>query len=129
MAEQGAEASGFSSAFSVLKDDGFRALTRLKNEGKKFDIVICDPPAFAPSKQALGSGLRAYEKLARISVDLVEEGSHAASLSKFREACIKGVSHGGRRSSIIFTGFAGPDHPVHPMLSENGYLKSLFFSL
>ena len=137
LAEQGAEASGFSSAFSVLKDDGFRALTRLKNEGKKFDIVICDPPAFAPSKQALGSGLRAYEKLAKMSVELVEEGgvlvlcscSHAASLSKFREACIKGVSHGGRRSSIIFTGFAGPDHPVHPMLSENGYLKSLFFSL
>lgn len=96
--------------------------------------MICDPPAFAPSKQALGSGLRAYEKLAKMSVELVEEGgvlvlcscSHAASLSKFREACIKGVSHGGRRSSIIFTGFAGPDHPVHPMLSENGYLKSLF---
>ena len=55
--------------------------------------------------------------------------SHAASLLKFRESCIRGINLAGRNSSIIFTGFAGPDHPVHPMLSENGYLKSLFLSL
>ena len=137
LAEQGAEVSGFKSALSIIKDDGFNALKCLRNEGKKFDIVICDPPAFAPSRQALSSGLRAYERLARISAGVVEEGgilvlcscSHAASLSKFRESCIRGINSAGRRSSIIFTGFAGPDHPVHPMLSENGYLKSLFFSL
>jgi 23S rRNA (cytosine1962-C5)-methyltransferase len=137
LAEQGAEVSGLKSALSIIKDDGFNALKCLRNEGKKFDIVICDPPAFAPSRQALSSGLRAYERLARISAGLVEEGgilvlcscSHAASLSKFRESCIRGINSAGRRSSIIFTGFAGPDHPVHPMLSENGYLKSLFFSL
>ena len=137
LAEQGAEVSGFKSALSIIKDDGFNALKCLRNEGKKFDIVICDPPAFAPSRQALSSGLRAYERLARISAGLVEEGgimalcacSHAAPLSKFRESCIRGINSAGRRSSIIFTGFAGPDHPVHPMLSENGYLKSLFFSL
>jgi 23S rRNA (cytosine1962-C5)-methyltransferase len=137
LAEQGAEVSGFKSALSIIKDDGFNALKCLRSEGKKFNIVICDPPAFAPSRQALRSGLRAYERLARISADLVEEGgflvlcscSHAASLSKFRESCIRGINSAGRRSSIIFTGFAGPDHPVHPMLSENGYLKSLFFSL
>ena len=137
LAERGAEVSGFKSVLSIIKDDGFNALKCLRNEGRKFDIVICDPPAFAPSRQALSSGLRAYERLARISSGLVEERgtlvlcscSHAASLSKFREACVRGINSAGRRSSIIFTGFAGPDHPVHPMLSENGYLKSLFFSL
>ncbi len=137
LAQQGAEASGFKSALSIIKDDGFNALKRLRNEGKKFDIVVCDPPAFAPSRQALSSGLRAYERLAKISSALVEERgilvlcscSHAASLSKFRESCIRGINSAGRNSSIIFTGFAGPDHPVHPMLSGNGYLKSLFFSL
>ena len=137
LAEQGAIVNGFESAFSVIKDDAFNALKCLRSEEKKFDIVVCDPPAFAPSKQALSSGLRAYERLARISADLVEEGgilvlcscSHAASLLKFRESCIRGINLAGRNSSIIFTGFAGPDHPVHPMLSENGYLKSLFLSL
>ena len=137
LAEQGAIVNGFESTFSVIKDDAFNALKCLRSEEKKFDIVVCDPPAFAPSKQALSSGLRAYERLARISADLVEEGgilvlcscSHAASLLKFRESCIRGINLAGRNSSIIFTGFAGPDHPVHPMLSENGYLKSLFLSL
>jgi 23S rRNA (cytosine1962-C5)-methyltransferase len=137
LAEQGAIVNGFDSVFSVIKDDAFNALKCLRSEEKKFDIVVCDPPAFAPSKQALSSGLRAYERLARISADLVEEGgilvlcscSHAASLLKFRESCIRGINLAGRNSSIIFTGFAGPDHPVHPMLSENGYLKSLFLSL
>ena len=137
LAEQGAIVNDFESAFSVIKDDAFNALKCLRSEEKKFDIVVCDPPAFAPSKQALSSGLRAYERLARISADLVEEGgilvlcscSHAASLLKFRESCIRGINLAGRNSSIIFTGFAGPDHPVHPMLSENGYLKSLFLSL
>ena len=137
LAEKSALVNGFESAFSVIKDDAFNALKCLRNKEKKFDIVICDPPAFAPSKQALSSGLRAYERLARISADLVEEGgilvlcscSHAASLLKFRESCIRGINLAGRNSSIIFTGFAGPDHPVHPMLSENGYLKSLFLSL
>ena len=137
LAEQGAIVNGFESAFLAIKDDAFNALKCLRSEEKKFDIVVCDPPAFAPSKQALSSGLRAYERLARISADLVEEGgilvlcscSHAASLLKFRESCIRGINLAGRNSSIIFTGFAGPDHPVHPMLSENGYLKSLFLSL
>ena len=137
LAEQGAELSGVRSALSIIKDDGFNALKCLRNEGKKFDIVICDPPAFAPSRKALSTGLRAYERLARISSGLVEDRgilvlcscSHAASLSKFRDSCIRGINSAGRSSSIIFTGFAGPDHPVHPMLSENGYLKSLFFSL
>jgi 23S rRNA (cytosine1962-C5)-methyltransferase len=137
LAEQGARASGFKSALSIIKDDGFNALKCLKNAEKKFDIVICDPPAFAPSKQTLSSGLRAYERLARIAACLVNEGgilvlcscSHAASLYKFQQSCIRGINSVGRKSSIIFTGFAGPDHPVHPMLSENGYLKSLFFSL
>ena len=137
LAEQGAKASGFKSALSIIKGDGFNALKCLKNAEKKFDIVICDPPAFAPSKQTLSSGLRAYERLAKTSACLVNEGgilvlcscSHAASLSKFRDSCIRGINSSGRRASIIFTGFAGPDHPVHPMLSENGYLKSLFFSL
>ena len=86
LAEQGAKASGFKSALSIIKGDGFNTLKCLKNAEKKFDIVICDPPAFAPSKQTLSSGLRAYERLARISAGLVEEGgilvlcscSHAA---------------------------------------------------
>jgi 23S rRNA (cytosine1962-C5)-methyltransferase len=99
--------------------------------------VICDPPAFAPSKSALEQGLRAYERLARLAAPLVREGgflvlcscSHAATLEKFRAACTRGIGRAGRQGRLIHTGFAGPDHPQMPQLAESGYLKALFFAL
>ena len=33
----------------------------------------------------------------------------------------------GRPGALIYTGFAGPDHPMHPQLAETGYLKALAF--
>jgi 23S rRNA (cytosine1962-C5)-methyltransferase len=55
--------------------------------------------------------------------------SHAADLSKFRTASVRGIGRGGRSAQLIHTGFAGADHPLHPQLAESGYLKSLFFRL
>ncbi len=100
-------------------------------------MVICYPPAFAPSKPALEKGLRAYERVARLAAGLVAEGgylglcscSHAADLGKFRTACTRGIGRAGRAGALIRTGFAGPDHPLHPQLAESGYLKALFFRL
>jgi 23S rRNA (cytosine1962-C5)-methyltransferase len=100
-------------------------------------VVICDPPAFAPSKAALEKGLRAYERVARLAAPLVKDGgylglcscSHAAELSLFRNASARGIGRAGRRGQLIHTGFAGPDHPLMPQLAESGYLKALFFRL
>ena len=55
--------------------------------------------------------------------------SHAADLSKFRQASTRGIGRAGRRGTLIHTGFAGPDHPMHPQLAESGYLKALFYRL
>ena len=137
LAAQGAEAQGVSERFSVRKGDAFDVMTKLAEEGETFDVVICDPPAFAPSKQALEAGLRAYERVAQRASALVREGgylglcscSHAADLSKFRQASTRGIGRAGRRGTLIHTGFAGPDHPMHPQLAESGYLKALFYRL
>jgi 23S rRNA (cytosine1962-C5)-methyltransferase len=141
LARDGAEAAGLSDRFETRKGDAFDVLTELGEAGERFDVVICDPPAFAPSKKALDAGLRAYERVARLAAPLVAEGgylglcscSHAADLEKFRTACIRGIGRGlhgtGRGSQLIHTGYAGPDHPMHPQLAESGYLKALFFRL
>ena len=137
LATQGAEAMGVSDKFSVRKGDAFDVLTKLAEEGETFDIVICDPPAFAPSKKTMEPGLRAYERVARLASALVTDGgylgvcscSHAADLTKFRNASSRGIGRAGRRGQIIYTGFAGPDHPLMPHLAETGYLKSVFFRL
>ena len=137
LAEQGAAAMDQRAAFKTRKGDAFDVLDALGKEKAQFDVVICDPPAFAPSRQALEAGLRAYERVARLAAPLVAEGgylclcscSHAADLTKFRNACSRGIGRAGRRGQIIHTGFAGPDHPLMPHLAESGYLKALFYRL
>lgn len=141
LAQDGASAMGMDGKFETRKGDAFDVLEALGQEGTQFDIVICDPPAFAPSKKALEAGLRAYERTARLAAPLVREGgylvlcscSHAADMEAFRRACLRGIGRGlhgsGRFSQLIHTGGAGPDHPLHPHLAETGYLKALFFRL
>jgi len=137
LAEKGAQATGVSGHFSTRKGDAFDVLAALGEEGAQFDVVICDPPAFAPNRQALEAGLRAYERVARMAAPLVAPGgylglcscSHAADLSKFRTASARGIGRAGRAAQLIHTGFAGPDHPMLPQLAESGYLKALFFRL
>lgn len=137
LARNGAAAANMSDRFETRQGDAFDVLEALGAEGATFDVVICDPPAFAPSKQALEAGLRAYERIARLAAPLVAEGgylglcscSHAADLSRFRTACARGIGRAGRSPQLIHTGFAGPDHPLLPQLAESGYLKALFFRL
>ncbi|MGV8987354.1 MAG: RSP_2647 family RNA methyltransferase [Cypionkella sp.] len=137
LATKGAEASGFTESFTTRQGDAFTVLEALGAEGARFDLVICDPPAFAPNKSALEAGLRAYERVAKHAAALVAPGgylvlcscSHAVDLTAFRNACARGIGRGGRKGQLIYTGFAGPDHPVMPVLAESAYLKSLFFRL
>ncbi|WGT49532.1 RSP_2647 family RNA methyltransferase [Thioclava nitratireducens] len=137
LASKGAEAMGASARFATRQGDAFDTLDALGQEDERFDLVICDPPAFAPAKPALQAGLRAYERIARMAAPLVEPGgylvlcscSHAADLSQFRAACTRGIGKAGRSAQLIHTGYAGPDHPMLPQLAESGYLKSLFFRL
>ncbi|WP_120632894.1 RSP_2647 family RNA methyltransferase [Ruegeria sp. EL01] len=137
LATKGADASGFADQFRTRQGDAFDVLAQLGEEGAQFDVVICDPPAFAPSRQALDAGLRAYERIARLAASLVKPGgylglcscSHAADLGRFREASSRGIGRAGRQAQLIHTGFAGPDHPQLPQLAESGYLKAVFYRL
>jgi len=137
LARAGAEASGTADRFDTRQGDAFEVLEALAAEGRTFDVVICDPPAFAPAKQAREAGLRAYERVAKLAAPLVADGgyltlcscSHAVDLASFRNASARGIGKGGRRGQIVRTGFAGPDHPLLPQLAESGYLKALTFRL
>ncbi|MEO0751519.1 MAG: class I SAM-dependent rRNA methyltransferase [Pseudomonadota bacterium] len=137
LANDGAARMGHGARYATRQGDAFDVLTALAGEGQSFDVVICDPPAFAPSKQALEAGLRAYERVARLAATLVVPGgilglcscSHAADLARFRAASVRGIGRAGRRGALLHTGSAGPDHPQHPHLAESAYLKALFFRL
>jgi 23S rRNA (cytosine1962-C5)-methyltransferase len=137
LAARGAGVGGAAGRFVAEKAEAFDAMGRLAEEGRRFGVVVCDPPAFAPNKAALDAGLRAYERVARMGAALVEPDgflvlcscSHAADLARFREASLRGVARAGRSAQILHVGGAGPDHPVHPALAETAYLKALFLRL
>lgn len=137
LARAGAEATGVAHAFGTRQGDAFAVMEDLGAGAERFEVVVCDPPAFAPSRPALEAGLRAYERVAKLAAPLVAPGgylvlcscSHAADLAAFRNASARGIGRGGRRAQLLHTGFAGPDHPQLPQLAESGYLKALFFRL
>ena len=137
LAVEGAQSSGLSGGFSTRRGDAFDIMAELATEGAQFEVVICDPPAFAPNKQSMEAGLRAYERVARLATALVAPGgylglcscSHSADLGRFRGSCNSGIGRAGRSAQLIHTGFAGADHPQLPQLAESGYLKALFYRL
>jgi len=135
LAGEGAALMGQQAQYRTEKADAFAALAGLA--GERFDMVICDPPAFAPAKSAIAAGLRAYERLARLAAPLVAPGgvlglcscSHAVGAEAFHKACTAGIGKAGRGGALVHAGRAGPDHPVHIGLPETGYLKANFFRL
>jgi 23S rRNA (cytosine1962-C5)-methyltransferase len=117
------------------RGDAFEVMAEPAPE--RFDLVICDPPAFVKSKKDQAAGLRAYARMARLAAALVAPGgflfvascSHNAPSDLFAAAVADGLHRARREARIIATGGAGPDHPLHPHLPESAYLKSQLLQL
>jgi 23S rRNA (cytosine1962-C5)-methyltransferase len=134
-AEGAAALNGVADRVRARRDDAFDAMTALA--GERFDIVVCDPPAFARSRKDAEAGLRAYGRMARLAASLVAPGgflfvascSHHAPLEAWSAQIAWGLHRARREGRILFTGGAGPDHPVHPHLPETAYLKAQLIQL
>jgi 23S rRNA (cytosine1962-C5)-methyltransferase len=119
----------------MRRGDAFEIMESLA--GEQFDIVICDPPAFAKSRKDQAAGLRAYQRMARLAAPLVTPGgflfaascSHHASVEAFAEQIATGILRARRDARILATTGAGADHPVHPHLPESAYLKGQLLQL
>ena len=131
LAGEAAAAGGFGGRVTMEAADAFADLARRRDDGERFDIVICDPPAFVRARKQLGAGSRAYRKLARLAGRLVAPGgllalascSYHVDRAGFVEQLRRGLDDAGREGAIIREAGAGPDHPIHPHLPESAYLK------
>ena len=115
----------------VVVADAFAFLEAAALRGRRWDLVISDPPSFAPSQKALPAALAAYGRLHRLCAAVVEPGgllcpascsSHvgaAAFLATVEEGC----RQARRRFAWIEDGGAGADHPVADFFPEGRYLK------
>ena len=132
-----AERNGLAGRISLRRGDAFDALAELGQAGERFDVVVCDPPAFAKTRKDQEAGLRAYHRMTKLAAPLVAPGgflfvascSHHAPLEMFAEAVASGLHRARRDGRLLATTGAGPDHPVHPHLPESAYLKAQLFQL
>lgn len=135
-AERNVARNGGRAGHELLAEDVWKFLERARAARRVWDLVVCDPPSFAPSARALPGALRAYRELNRAVAAVVAPDGllFTASCSShvtpalFQEAVADAVSS-RPRARILDSRGAGLDHPVLPAFPEGRYLKLLVVSL
>ena len=137
-AKQAAKLNGVEKIVAFEKSEAFDALEKLGGTmARKYDVVICDPPAFVKSRKDLKVGAQGYRKLVRLAAPLVARGgfffvascSHLVDQTNFADQVRRGLRDAQRSGRILRTSGAALDHPVHPSLPETAYLKGLTLQL
>ncbi|MDB4937252.1 MAG: m5C1962 methyltransferase RlmI [Labilithrix sp.] len=118
------------SPHSFVSADAFAWLAEQKKKGNRWDVVISDPPSFAPSERAKPNAISAYRSLHRACADVLAPGGTfaAASCSSHISAeelltTLDDIALG--RSDLRLVELFGPppDHPSLPAFPEGRYLK------
>jgi 23S rRNA (cytosine1962-C5)-methyltransferase len=119
----------------LLVEDAFSALARLARDGRRFDLVVVDPPAFAKQQSEIPAALSAYQRLAGLALGVLRPGgslvmascSSRVSADDFFAAVHRGAARAGR----ALHEFDHTGHPIdHPIgLPEGAYLKCLYTRL
>jgi 23S rRNA (cytosine1962-C5)-methyltransferase len=116
---------------AVETADAFEKLDALLAAGERFGMVVLDPPKFARSRASLDDALRAYHRINRAALGLLEPGgilvtcscSGSVSRDDFLQM-LAGVAQRGRRPiQLLECRGASPDHPVSASCLEGEYLK------
>lgn len=128
------ELNGFAAERQTsIQSDVNKQLRAFKEEGKKFDVLVLDPPKYAPSRSALDRAARAYKDLNRLGMLLLESGgllatfscSGAVDLETFKQIIAWAALDAGKEVQIIGQFSQPEDHPVRISFSEGEYLKGL----
>ena len=131
LAEENGLRNGVAEVCTFQQDDAIEALSSLSRSGRKFGLVVADPPAFAKSRKHVPEASRAYRKLNRQALTLLEPGgllitsscSHQIRPDRFLDTLRRAAVEARREIAILGTGIQAPDHPIHPAMPETEYLK------
>jgi 23S rRNA (cytosine1962-C5)-methyltransferase len=134
LARENFRANGLDMAdHAFATEDCFDLLARYKKEGRKFDLVVCDPPAFAKSQKAVEAAVAGYASLNRAALSVLAPGgllvtascSARVTAEQFTEA-VKEAAYKGRVDlALVRETRQPPDHPVSLQFREGRYLKCL----
>jgi 23S rRNA (cytosine1962-C5)-methyltransferase len=130
---ENAARNGFADTVRAVKADAFDELKRLREERDKFDVVVCDPPAFIKRKKDFSEGRLAYRRINELAMQVLSRDgiliacscSHHMPRAALVDAIQQGARHLDRSVQALVQLQQGPDHPVHPAIPETEYLKGV----
>ena len=116
-----------------LDADVFQALRKLRDQAKSFDLIILDPPKFAPTAHHAEKAARAYKDINLLALKLLRPGGYLMTFScsgginadLFQKIVAGAALDAHVDAQIIKRLGAGADHPVALNFPEGDYLKGL----
>jgi len=133
IAKENAELNNISEGISFVKADVFKLLRQYRDEKRKFDMIILDPPKFVESKAQLTGACRGYKDINMIAMQLLNPGgtlltfscSGLMEASLFQKIVADAALDANRNAYIVDRLHQAPDHPVSSNYPEGYYLKGL----
>jgi len=126
--------NGFESRkVNIIPSDVNKQLRKFKDEEETFDIIVLDPPKYAPSRSSLDRASRAYKDLNRLAMLLLNKGgllatfscSGAMDMETFKQVLAWAALDAGKQVQFIHQFCQPEDHPVRASFPEGEYLKGL----
>lgn len=135
-AEHNTEINSFSNIEYVAADVP-EYLNSLIDSGRKFDMVVLDPPAFTKSRKTIPTAKAGYAKINRLGMKLLNDGGFLVSSScsyhitegTFTGLIEKEAIKQGKYLNLIYRGAQAPDHPIHFAMPETRYLKFYVYQI
>jgi 23S rRNA (cytosine1962-C5)-methyltransferase len=133
------ELNGFEdkAEFEFVVADAFDQLREWQTEGRKWDVVILDPPAFAKSKGAVEGAMRGYKEINLRGMKLIKDRGFLITAScsyhmhpdLFLETLHAAAFDAHKVLRLVEWRTAGRDHPKIHGMDENNYLKFAIFEV
>ena len=130
-AAENARLNGLEDRVRFVTANAFDLLSEQSREGKKYDTVILDPPAFTKSRSTVSSAIRGYKEINLRAMKMIAKGGYLITCScsqhvlpeMFREMLLDAA----RDAKVLFRQVEfrtqGKDHPILPCAQETQYLK------
>lgn len=133
LARRNAALNGLADPLEWIEDDVFRSLRNLRDAAARFDVIVLDPPKFAPTAQSVERAARAYKDINLVAFALLKPGGVLATFScsgaieraLFQSIVAGAAEDAGVEVEIVDRLGAAPDHPVVLAFPEGDYLKGL----
>ncbi|QQE07136.1 class I SAM-dependent rRNA methyltransferase [Cupriavidus gilardii] len=134
IAEGNVALNGFDAGRATWLDaDVFKSLRQFRAEGRQFDLIVLDPPKFAPSAQHIDRAARAYKEINLVGMQLLRPGgllftyscSGAIGMELFHKIVAGAATDARVDARILRRLSAGTDHPMLAAFPEGEYLKGL----